>query len=169
MMLRRLLALAAVLTLTACATAQRLDAANDVHALLVAIRDGDRTTFDAHVDREALKRDFEARMAKELDRSDVDPRLKELGRLLSPTIANMAGDSLLTPTAFRQVAEYYGYKPSQPLPGRVAIASSLKPMPDGRVCATRKKDGPCLLIFTETEGKWRLSGFEGDLSELRGG
>lgn len=167
MTLRPLLAFVAVLLLSACATAQRLDAANDVHALLVAIRDGDRAAFDARIDRESLKRDFEARMARELDQSDVDPRLKELGRLLSPTIANMAGDALLTPNAFRKVAEYYGYKPSQPLPGRVAIAGALKPLPDGRVCATRKKDGPCLLIFTETEGAWRLSGFEGELSELQ--
>ena len=41
-------------------------------------------------------------------------------------------------------------------------------MPDGRVCATRKQDGPCLLIFTKAEdGHWRLSGFEGDASMLR--
>jgi hypothetical protein len=167
MTLRTLLVLAAALTLGACATAQRLDAANDVHALLVAIRDGDRATFDAHVDRPALQRAFEAKMAQEVERSDVDPRLKELGRLLSPTIANMAGDALLQPGAFRRVAEYYGYDPAKPLPGRVAIASALKSLPDGRVCATRTKDGPCLLIFTETAGVWKLSGFEGELSELR--
>ena len=36
-------------------------------------------------------------------------------------------------------------------------------LPDGRVCATKKKDGPCLLIFTNVAGTWKLSGFEGDL------
>ena len=41
-------------------------------------------------------------------------------------------------------------------------------MPDGRVCATQEKDGPCLLVFTRSpEGRWRLSGFEGDLSTLK--
>ncbi|HEY1427309.1 MAG TPA: hypothetical protein VGF50_11600, partial [Caulobacteraceae bacterium] len=42
---------AACLTLAGCATTQRLGAANDVHALLVAIRDDDRATFDAHIDK----------------------------------------------------------------------------------------------------------------------
>jgi hypothetical protein len=66
------------------------------------------------------------------------------------------------------VAEAYGYSPDKPLPGTVAIASRLKAQPDGRVCATREKDGPCLLVFTRSsEGRWRLSGFEGDLSSLK--
>ena len=47
--------LAAALALAGCATANRLGAANDVHALLVAIRDDDQAGFDAHVDRNALK------------------------------------------------------------------------------------------------------------------
>ena len=34
------------LTLSACATVQKLDAASDVHALLISIRDGDQATFD---------------------------------------------------------------------------------------------------------------------------
>ena len=67
-----------------------------------------------------------------------------------------------------QVAEAYGYTPDKPLPGPVAIASRLKAMPDGRVCATQDKNGPCLLVFTRSpEGRWRLSGFEGDLSTLK--
>jgi len=45
----------------------------------------------------------------------------------------------------------------------------LKPLPDGRVCATKKKDGPCLLTFTKApeDGHWKLSGFDGELSMLR--
>src|SRR4051794_20597232 len=45
--------------LAACATAQKLGAANDVHALLVSIRDDDQAAFDAHVDRPALKRQIQ--------------------------------------------------------------------------------------------------------------
>jgi len=37
----------------------------------------------------------------------------------------------------------------------------------GRVCATKKKDGPCVLMFTKEEGVWKLSSFEGDFSTLR--
>ena len=48
-------------SLSACATVDRLNAGGDVHDLLVAIRDNDRATFDAHVDRRALKAGIEAR------------------------------------------------------------------------------------------------------------
>jgi hypothetical protein len=40
--------------LAGCASVQTFDAARDVHAFLVAVRDGDRAAFDAHVDRPAL-------------------------------------------------------------------------------------------------------------------
>ena len=43
----------------------------------------------------------------------------------------------------------------------------MKPLPDGRVCATARKDGSCMLVFTQTNGVWRLSSFEGDISMLR--
>ena len=50
--MRIVVVIALALALSACATAQRLDAAGDVHALLVSIRDEDQAAFDAHVDRE---------------------------------------------------------------------------------------------------------------------
>ncbi|MDP1617821.1 DUF2939 domain-containing protein [Phenylobacterium sp.] len=166
--LRLLAPLALALTLSACAGgAQRLDAAGDVHALLTAIRDGDQAAFDRHVDRQALRRQIEARIAAEVSRSGGGGDLGALGALLGPAIAQAASEQLVQPQVFRGVAEYYGYDAAQPLPGRVAIAGSLKALDDGRVCATREKDGPCLLIFTQTEGVWRLSGFEGDIDMLR--
>ena len=68
--MRRLIpALAAVLALAACATAQKLGAASDVHALLVSIRDNDSVAFDAHVDHEALKQELQASSAKQLGRT----------------------------------------------------------------------------------------------------
>jgi hypothetical protein len=155
------------LSLAACATVQRLDAANDVHALLVSIRDDDRATFDAHVDRAALQKEIEVRLAARAEKAGADKTWKSLGALLAPTLAQMAGDALIQPRVFLTVAEQYGYKPGAPIPGSVAIASSLKEMGDGRVCATKKKDGPCQLVFTKEEGTWKLTGFEGDISELR--
>ena len=110
-----------------------------------------------------------ARLSREAGRLKVEGL--DLGRLsavIAPNLANLAGDALIQPRVFRQVAEAYGYTPGKPLPGPVAIASRLKAMPDGRVCATRDKNGPCLLVFTRSpEGRWRLSGFEGDLSTLK--
>lgn len=166
--MRRLATIIALaLFLGACASVQKLDAAGDVHALLIAIRDNDQAAFDARVDRPALKREIEARLMQQAQRRADDLGLGALGALLAPTLADVAGEALIQPQVFRAVAEYYGYKPSTAIPGPLAISSALRTLPDGRVCATRKKDGPCLLVFTQQQGTWRLSGFEGDLSELR--
>lgn len=160
---------AAVLTfaLGACATVDRYGAAGDVHALLVAIRDNDREAFDAHVDRPALKREIEARLLDETQKSGMDHGASALGALLARPLADIAGDALIQPQVFRLVAESYGYSPAKPLPGSLVIGNSLRAVGDGRVCAPRKKGGPCLLMFTKDNGRWRLSGFEGELSELR--
>ena len=164
--MRYLILALAALTLSACATAQRYDAANDVHALLVSIRDDDQASFDAHVDRPALKRQIEARLMAEGRKAGGDS-LGALSAILAPALADIAGEALVQPRVFRSVATYYGYDPSKPLPGPLVIGGQLKAIGDGQVCATRKKDGPCLLTFTETSGTWRLSGFDGDLSMLR--
>ena len=54
-MLRALIIAAFSLTLSACATVQKLPAAGDVHELLISIRDEDEVTSDSLVDRKALK------------------------------------------------------------------------------------------------------------------
>jgi hypothetical protein len=158
-----LLGLAAV-ALSACASVQRLDAANDVHALLISIRDNDAAGFEAHVDRPALKQELQAKLDERIGK---DERLRGLASLLGPSVINFAGDALVQPRVFKLVAEQYGYKPDTKIPNVVEIAAVLKPLPDGRVCATRKKDGPCLLVFTKEQGGWKLTGFEGDPSMLR--
>lgn len=162
--MRVLAAALAALLLASCATAHKLDAANDVHALLLSIRDGDTATFDAHVDRSALKQEIQAKILAE---GGKDKRYGGLASILAPTLAEFAGETLVQPQTFRMVAERYGYSPQTKIPGAVAIASALKTLPDGRVCATRKKDGPCLLTFTKQGGVWKLTGFEGAVSELK--
>lgn len=152
------------LSLAACASVGKLDAAGDVHALLISIRDGDQAAFDAHVDRPTLTREIEARLRAE---GAKDTRYSGLAAALAPALAQFASEALLQPQVFRAVAERYGYGPGTPIPNSIIISRQLKQLPDGRVCATRKKDGPCLLMFTKIDGVWKLSGFEGETSELR--
>ncbi|MDD3836413.1 MAG: DUF2939 domain-containing protein [Phenylobacterium sp.] len=159
--------LAAVLLLAGCATVQRYDAAQDVHALLVAIRDNDRATFDRHVDRRALKRQLEARLIDEAQGSGAPGLLQGLGITLVEPVAELAGELLIQPRVFRWVAESYGYRRTDPLPSPMAISPALRPIGGGRVCATTKSGGPCVLVFARSEGVWKLSGFEGDISMLR--
>ena len=154
------------LMLSACATVQKLEAAGDVHALLISIRDNDRATFDALVDRRALKAEITDRLMLEARR---DPRVPTaLAAILAPGLAEVAGDALIRPEVFRAVATHYGYRRDMKIPGPIGISTMLRQMPDGRVCAVSKKDGPCLLIFVEApDGRWKLSGFAGDLSMLQ--
>src|SRR3954462_1662437 len=101
----RKLRLAALVTLLAtvssCASVNRLDAAGDVHALLIAIRDNDQAAFDARVDKDALKRQLESHLIGKTRDAKGDDRLKLLGAYLAGPIADMAGDALLRPRVFR--------------------------------------------------------------------
>ena len=164
--MRAILIALVALTLSACATVQKLDAAGDVHALLISIRDNDRATFNSLVDRPALQREIQGRLVSEV--SKKDERIAVLAALLGPRVAEVAGDALIQPNEFRAVAAYYGYRPETKIPGQVGISTTLRQLPDGRVCAVKDKDGPCLLTFTKAvDGRWKLSGFDGELSMLR--
>ena len=150
-----------------CATAQRIDAAGDVHALLIAIRDDDHAGFDAHVDREALEQEVEARILDRTQANDTTDTIKALGALLAHPLSRLAGDALIRPKVFRAVAEYFGYRPQTPIPNQLEIAGALRTLPDGRVCAAKKRGGPCLITFANEAGTWRLVSFDGDISLLR--
>jgi hypothetical protein len=162
-----LLALAPLLLLAAgCASVNRIDAAGDVHALLISIRDNDQAAFDARVDKAALKRQLESKLIGQVRDAGANNGLKALGAYLAGPIADMAGDALLRPRVFRTAATYYGYTPDKPIPGRVAIAGALRPAGNGQVCAARDKTGPCLLTFALEDGTWRLVSFDGDPAML---
>jgi hypothetical protein len=166
MRIKALLAMTVVAaSLSACATVDRLDAGGDVHELLVSIRDNDRATFDAHVDRQALKAQIEARLMDEARHRQPGDKLMALAALAAGPLADVAGEALIRPETFHAAANYYGYTPDRPIPGRVAIASMLHPTGDGRVCAA-KKSGPCLLTFTREGETWRLTSFDAEAANL---
>jgi hypothetical protein len=143
-------AAALALALSACAGMTRYDAAGDVHAFLVSIRDGDKAAFDAHVDRPALKAQIKARFLAATAKSHGGGSWAALGAAL-----------------IRPLVEYLGYSENTPIPNRVEIAGALRQLDGDRVCVVRKKGGPCVLIFKLEDGTWRLIGFEGDPALLR--
>lgn len=160
-------ALAAFALLAGCATTERLSAAEDVHALMVAIRDDDTPAFDAHVDRRALEAELQARIVERAAQPDSPEAVKALAIALSGPLARAAGGLLIHPEVFRAVADYYGYRPQTPIPGVFVIAGMLRTLPDGRVCAVSRRNGPCLVSFANEGGVWRLVSFDGDPSMLR--
>jgi hypothetical protein len=158
----RLLAVLCLISLAGCATTQRLAAAGDVHTLLVAIRDDDHAAFDAHVDRRALEGQIQAAMIDRARDANLSDGAAGLGLLLSGPLSRAAGGVLLQPEVFRAVADYYGYRPDAPIPGRLSLAVALTALPDGRVCAKQRKGDACLLTFADEGGVWRLVGFDAD-------
>ena len=165
--LRAFAILLALSGLAACATTERLSAANDVRALLVAIRDGDHAAFDAHVDRRALEAQIQSMLVAEAKNSNLADGVKSLGVLFSGTAAHLASRLFIQPEVFRAVADYYGYKPGTPIPSTLTLAAVLKPIAGDRVCATQGHSGPCLITFAEEDGVWRLVSFDGDVAMLR--
>ena len=160
----------AVLALAAasCAETAKIDAAGDIHAFLIAIRDGDRTAFNAHVDRDALKIQIRARiLAAAARRDDKDGDMIALATMLGRPMVDKLADALIQPDVFRAVADYLGYSADKPIPGQFAIAQALKPVDSDHVCVVTKKAGTCVLDFRNEDGVWKLVGFEGDMKTLK--
>lgn len=171
MSLLRPLAFVLLAALTAlsggCATTQRLAAAGDVHALLVAIRDNDRAAFEAHVDRPALESQLRTRIVERTAGASVGDTWRGVALLLAEPLSRAAGALVVRPEVFRLVADYYGYRPETPLPSALALASVLRPLPGRRVCAEHGKPPACLLTFADEGGTWRLVSFDGDTALLK--
>ena len=169
-LLRRLAApVLLALAMTACATVPKFEAAGDIHAFLVAIRDGDRESFDAHVDRPALKTQLKSRLIAEQAESHGTASWQALGAVLAGPLVDVGVDALVQPATFRAVALRLGYAPDQPIPNRLQIDAFLRSIGDGSVCVVTRRDGPCTLVFRNEDGVWRLVGYEGDIGRLSRG
>jgi len=153
------------LAVTSCAGVDRYDAAGDVHAFLISIRNGDAQTFNAHVDRPALKEQLKARLMLEAQRRGG--AMGALTALVARPLVGPVVDALVQPSVFLVVAETMGYSPDAPIPNRVLIAAALRRMDSDHVCAPLKKDGPCALVFRNEDGVWRLIDFDADMGMLR--
>jgi Protein of unknown function (DUF2939) len=167
MRLRRLVpAVLIAVALAACATVPRFEAAGDIHAFLVAIRDGDQTAFDNHVDRDALKAQLKSRLIAGEGSKHGDGSWQALGALLAGPLVDVGVETFVQPETFRAVAVQLGYAPDKPIPNRLQITAFLRNTDEGVVCVVTRKDGPCTLVFKDEAGTWRLIGYEGDLGKL---
>lgn len=166
MRLRPLAGLLAAALLAACATVPRFEAANDIHAFLVSIRDGDQARFDAHVDRPALKAQLKSRLIAQQSESHGADSWQAIGAVLAGPLVDVGVDALVQPQTFRAVALNLGYAPDRPVPNVLQISAFLKTVGDGEVCVVTRHDGPCTLVFRNEGGDWRLVGYEGDIGRL---
>jgi len=98
----------------ACAATTQLSAGNDIHAFLMSIRDDDQASFDAHVDRAALKAQLRAKLIVDASRRSDD--LGALAAVVGRPLVDFAVDNLVQPEVFRAAAAELGYSPDRPIP-----------------------------------------------------
>ncbi len=159
-----LLVIFAVILLAGCATGERYDAAGDIRALLIAIRDGDRQTFDEHVDRSALKTNLRARLlAEAADRYGVESK-QTVGALLAGPLVDVAVNALVRPQVFRAAADLAGYGAETRIPPSFILGRNLRALGQDRVCVVIHDR--CSFIFQREDSVWKLTDFEGDVGLL---
>lgn len=163
------MALLASLALAACSTIPRFEAANDIHAFLVSIRDTDTAAFDAHLDRPALKSQLKARLLSGAVENSGAASPAALGALLVGPLVDIGVDTLVRPDVFRAIAVEVGYSAEKPVPNVVTISQFVRPLDDGRACIFTRRNGPCVLMFKDEAGVWKLIGFEGRMQMGKGG
>ncbi len=147
----------AATALTGCATVQRVDAAADAHAFLIAIRDNDKPAFNKYVDKPAISRQMEAGLDRLAAQQTNDQSGRAIAAVLAGPMARAAANAAIRPDVFRAVAISLGYSPDRPIPGQFVIARALRPAGDGQVCAAKGRDKPCLLTFSHEGAVWRLT------------
>lgn len=165
MTFRNLIGLVAALALAACATVARYDASADIHAFLIAVRDGDKAAFNAHIDKPALKAQLRARLIAEVASVHGADSNETAGAIIAGPLVDIGVDLLVRPEVFRAAAEHLGYGPDRPIPNALVIGQRVKPLGNDRVCVLIHKQ--CSFVFKREEGVWRMIAFEGDIDYLK--
>jgi hypothetical protein len=161
----RALALLALSLAAGCISPTRYDAAEDIRAFLIAVRDGDDRVFDQHVDRPALKTNLRARLLTDAASGQgLESRGAAMALLAGPLV-DVGVDALVRPQVFRAAASLSGYGPDRRVPGPLVIGQDLKALGQDRVCAQIRRS--CAFVFKrEDDGVWRLIDFQGDFGLL---
>ncbi len=153
-MVRRMLrrsssaALAALaLSLSACGLGERSEASKAIAGFLAAAQKGDRTAFEAVIDRNALRSDLADQM------SDVG---KNHGLDVGEPPSEFVLDRMINPRAVSVLAARTA--PNWPAsPTSAQIIPHMKVRDYRHVCLEEQATKQCLLTFTKRDGAWRLT------------
>ena len=138
------------LTLGGCGLDTRADAAKGVARFLDAVRTGDRTAFEAAIDRPALRSDLRDQLAEVARANGLD---------VEGGASDFALDRRITPEAFKLVEARTGeVVPVAPTAAQVAVLMKVRDR--GHVCLTNPGQAACVLSFTKQKGAWRLTGMQ---------
>ncbi len=152
---RSALAVTVALALGGCERAgTQLDAAQDVRAFIVASREGDRATFDRHVDRAALTADLRRQIV-------AQPGAAGAARLFESEQGRQLLDRLIAPETFAFALDRAG-PALQRTPTTPEIAAVLRVVDGDTVCLPQGGlDGPCAASFDRQGDTWRLTALNG--------
>lgn len=138
------------LTLSGCGLGTRADAAGAIARFLDAVHRGDKTAFEAGLDRAAL-------------RADLRDQLADLGRSRAIEVdggpSEFALDRMITPQAFKLVEARTG-RPLPMAPTAAQVALLMKVRDRNHVCLADPGKARCRLAFTRENGVWRLVGMQ---------
>jgi hypothetical protein len=118
-------------------------------ALLASAWSEDTTSFEAVVDRPAVRADLRGQLARVAQAN---------GLAIEGGASDAALDRMITPHAFRLVAAGTG-APLASAPSREQAAALLKPAGKDRVCLhDQTPQETCVLTFAKAKSGWRLIG-----------
>jgi hypothetical protein len=133
--------------LAGCGLGERGDASRAIARFLAAADKGDRTAFEAGVDRKALRADLADQMA-DLGRNH--------GLDIGEPPTEFVLDRLISPLAVQQAATRTA--PNWPArPTAQQIVPRMKVRDITHVCLEEQGSKKCLLTFTKADGAWRLT------------
>jgi hypothetical protein len=149
-------ATALFLVLGGCSLGVRADAAKSIAHFLDAARRGDRPTFEAALDRPAL-------------RADLHDQITDIGRGKQLEIdggpSEFTLDRRVTPRSVQLAAARAGLDPAV-APTPAGVAARLRVRGRAHACLGPPGQDRCVLTFSKRAGAWRLAGMQAaDLRE----
>jgi hypothetical protein len=158
-----------IVMLSGCATGPGpSEAAADVRAFAMALRDRDMAGIEARIDRPALQGQVNG-LARQIASDEIAKRTGGGGTgailglfgadLAAPVIERLA-QRALQPDVLADIARRAGLTPETRLPGRTVTSLALRNVPDGRVCAPDPQTRGCLLYFGKYPSGWKLNAID---------
>lgn len=165
--MKKIATIIAFFAFSSCATTQNFSAANDILALMDALKSNNYALAQNYIDKTALKTQAYGIIRNAM----IDKGSEKIGDSLLGKSAVIAGVDLLKPViealsdeAFEAKNLAYftnkaGLNQNFATPSKFKAALALDSVADGRVCIPDPATKQCLLYFGRYENTWKLNGF----------
>lgn len=165
--MKKIAILFGLLALSSCATTQNFSAANDILALINALKSNNYAEAQRYIDKNSLKTQAYGIIRNAM----IDKGSEKVGDSLIGKSAIIAGVDLLKPViealsdeAFEAKNLSYftnkaGLNQNFATPSKFKAALALNTVSEGRVCIPDPATKQCLLYFGRYENTWKLNGF----------